>query len=353
MENKRIREYGIVVGNMKTGEKNLITDVNGVKVAHVTLNKGAVKTGVTAVLPHGGNMFKEKVVAATHVINGFGKTIGTVQIEELGTIETPIILTNTLNVGKACDALVEYMLEQNEDIGVSTGTVNPVVCECNDGFLNDIRARHVEKEHVFQCIENAGEIFEEGSVGAGTGMSCYGLKGGIGSSSRAFELDGKNYVVGALVLSNFGVKEDLTMNGIKAGRLIWDKQYENEAEKGSIIVIIATDAPMSYRQLKRVARRAQSGICKTGSFTGNGSGDVVIAFSTANKILHYENRDIVECKVINENKIDKVFRGAAESVEEAVLNSMVCAETTVGRDGNTRHSLKEHMDCIVKNNGAV
>jgi D-aminopeptidase len=345
---KRIRDYGIIIGRMETGKNNLITDVEGVLVGHTTIKYNSVNTGVTTILPHPGNIYKKKVVAAAHVINGFGKTAGTMQIEELGTIETPIVLTNTLSVGIAYDALVEYMLEQNEDIGVATGTVNPVVCECNDGYLNDIRGKHVKREHVFQSIKNAGIVFEEGSVGAGTGMSCYGLKGGIGSSSRILTLDGKEYTLGAMVLSNFGVKENLMIDGIKAGRKIWNiiSETETEKEKGSIIVVLATDIPLSDRQLKRVAKRAGVGLCRTGSFMGNGSGDVVISFSTANKIKHYEDKDIIEVKIMNENRIDEVFRAAAEATEEAVLNSLICAEETVGRKGHVRHALSDYIGNI-------
>lgn len=348
MGQNKIRDYGIKIGRMPTGRKNSITDVEGVLVGHVTLKEGNVNTGVTAVLPHPGNIFREKVVASCHVINGFGKTVGTIQVEELGTIETPIILTNTLSVGTACDALVEYMLEQNEDIGISTGTVNPVVCECNDGYLNDIRGRHVKKEHVLQSIKNAGDDFEEGAVGAGTGMSCYGLKGGIGSASRIVSLDGKEYVLGVMVLSNFGVKEDLTIDGIKAGDVVWKSISEKETEKGSIIVILATDIPLSERQLNRISKRAGVGLIRTGSFIGNGSGDIVISFSTANRIKHYEEMDTIEIRIINENKIDMVFRAAAEATEEAVLNSMICAEETAGRDGHVRHALKDYINVFMQ-----
>jgi len=192
MNNKKIRDYGIIIGSIPTGKNNSITDVKGVKVGHKTLNNGNIKTGVTAVVPHEGNIFKEKLIAACHVINGFGKSTGLVQIEELGTLETPIILTNTLSVGTAHEALVRYMLENNDDIGDTTGTVNPVICECNDGEINDIRGLHVKKEDVFDAIKSADVEFEEGNVGAGTGMICYDLKGGIGSSSRVIELDDKN-----------------------------------------------------------------------------------------------------------------------------------------------------------------
>lgn len=343
---KRLRDYGIVIGSMKTGEKNSITDVEGVKVGHVTLKDNAIQTGVTAILPHGGNIFKEKVIAVSHVINGFGKTLGTIQIDELGTIETPIILTNTLGIGAAADALINYMLLQNEDIGNTTGTVNPVVCECNDQYLNDIRGKHIKKEHIFEAIKNADVDFEEGAVGAGRGMSCFGFKGGIGTSSRILKLGKEVFTIGALVMSNFGLKEDLIIDGIKVGKSIkeLDKNLYSEEDKGSIIIILATDIPLTVRQLKRIAKRSVVGIARTGSYIGNGSGDVVIGFSTANKINHYEDRLTIPIRIFNENKMDTAFRAAAETVEEAILNSMVCAETTIGKDGNRRDSLLEYMD---------
>ena len=195
------KESGLKIGLGTPGKRNLITDVPGVKVGHVTIRDGAdINTGVTAILPHEGNLFQDKVMAASCVINGFGKTMGLVQVEELGTIETPIIMTNTLSIGTAANALIKYMLQQNEDIGVKTGTVNPLVCECNDGVLNDIRGLHVKEEHVFEALANCSEEFEEGVVGSGTGMCCLGLKGGIGSASRIVKLDDKEYTVGALVI---------------------------------------------------------------------------------------------------------------------------------------------------------
>ena len=332
----------INLGRIKKGQKNLITDVPGVKVGHVTLNHGEIKTGVTAILPHGGNMFKEKVMASSSVINGFGKSLGLVQIDELGTIETPIIMTNTLSVGTAATGLVKYMLEQNDDIGKTTGTVNSVVVECNDGFLNDIRGLHVKEDHVFEAIENAKEDFEEGSVGAGTGMSCFQLKGGIGSSSRVVELDGKEYVLGTLVLSNFGLKPDFILDGRKLGEEI-DKLDKFEMEKGSIIIIIGTNIPLSERQLKRISKRAAIGLGRTGSYLGNGSGDIAISFTTANKVKHYEESDVMNIKMLHENKIDFVFRAVVESVEESVVSSMLHAKTTVGRDNNERKSLTDYL----------
>lgn len=351
---KRIRDYGVTIGSLETGEKNKITDVKGVKVGHVTLKHGEVNTGVTAILPHEGNIFQEKVFGAVHVINGFGKTIGAMQIEELGTIETPIMLTNTLSVGIVSQGLVRYMLSINSDIGIKTGTINPIVGECNDGFLNDIRGLHVKEDHVFESINNASMEFSEGAVGAGTGMSCFGYKGGIGSSSRKVKIKDEEYTLGTLVLSNFGIKEDFILNNQDIKTMLKEnKQDINEnnknnhrdrLEKGSIIIVLATDAPLLPRQLKRVARRSVVGMTRLGSYLGNGSGDIVIAFSTSNKINHYEENVTTEIKVINENYIDFFFRAAAEAVEESILNSLILSDTMVGYNGNKVESLLESLN---------
>lgn len=345
---KRIRDYNIVIGSFQPGEKNSITDVEGVKVGHSTLNNGEVKTGATAILPHSGNIFKEKLFAAVHVINGFGKSIGTIQIQELGTIETPIVLTNTLSIGEACSALIDYMLETNKDIGISTGTVNPIVCECNDGYLNDIRGKHLKKCHVWEAIKNADASFEEGAVGAGTGMSCYGLKGGIGSASRRMRLDDKDYLIGALVLTNMGKKEEFMINGLALGKKILNKEntQNNKLNDGSIIIILATDIPLTERQLKRISKRAIIGIARTGANMNNGSGEIVISFSTAKYISHYSKEIIHNFLFLNENKMDYVFQAVAESTEEAILNSMITAEHTIGRNGNLRRSLKDYIHIV-------
>lgn len=343
---KRIRDYGITIGEYPKGKRNAITDVDGVKIGHVTLSDGSVKTGVTGILPHEGNLFREKLPAAVHVINGFGKSIGTVQIEELGTLETPIVLTNTLSVGVACDALIDYMLEHNPEIGDTTGTVNPVVCECNDGFLNDIRGKHVKQQHVWQAFEHATGDVTEGAVGAGTGMSCFGLKGGIGTASRKLEWDGGDYTIGVLVLSNFGRMDDFVLDGKKAGKRI-ATDSEDETDKGSIVVIVATDVPLSEHQLKRVIKRSSIGIARTGSFTANGSGEIVIGFSTAVRIPHDDQEDFIDMKLVHENRLDSLFHAVAEATEEAILNSLICAETTTGRNGNRRNSLKEYMHLFV------
>ncbi|HWR41025.1 MAG TPA: P1 family peptidase [Patescibacteria group bacterium] len=355
---KRIRDYGIVIGHMPTGQNNALTDVPGVRVGHVTLSRGAVQTGVTAIIPHSGNLFRDKMRAAVHVVNGFGKTAGLVQLEELGTLETPLLLTNTLSVGTVWEGLVRYMLDTNPEIGLTTGTVNPVVAECNDGYLNAIRGGHVRPEHVAEAIRSAAAEFGEGACGAGTGMSCYGLKGGIGSASRRVSLQAREYILGVLVLANFGRLPDFTLNGRRVGERIEQLQRERgelsaivtpleNKEKGSVIIVIATDIPASERQLQRLARRATIGLARTGSFLGNGSGDIAMAFSTANPVRHFETEDIVVQQEFNENRIDDLFRSVAEATEEAVLNALVCAETTVGRDGNVRHSLREYLEALI------
>ena len=265
------------------GKRNLISDVPGVKVGHVTLkdDEKFIHTGVTAILPHEGNLFQEKVAAGACVINGFGKSAGLVQIEELGTIETPILMTNTLSVGAGLNGLIQYMLKDNEDIGVSTGTVNCVVTECNDGELNDIRGMHVKEEHVLEALAKADEDFAEGGVGGGTGMCCMGLKGGIGSASRIITCNEKEYTLGAIVMSNFGVLGNLRIDG---KRIKTELPKEEKPEKGSIIIVLGTDIPLSDRQLKRIAKRATVGLARVGSFLGNGSGDIAIAFSNGKKM---------------------------------------------------------------------
>ena len=322
------------------GERDLITDVPGVKVGHVTLKEGDIHTGVTAVLPHGGNCFQDKVMAGVSVINGFGKSVGLIQIQELGTIETPILLTNTLSVGTACEALTRYMLEGNPDIGVTTGTVNCVVTECNDGRLNDIRGLHVRPEHVRQALANAGEDFEEGAVGGGTGMVCLGLKGGIGSASRRVEADGRTYTVGALVMSNFGAPGNLIIGGkhydTNLGR-------EERKDEGSIIMLLATDIPLNERQLSRLAKRSMVALGRVGSYCGNGSGDIAIAFTTANRLPHYSEKNILETRMFYDENIDRVFVAGVEAVEEAIISSLYHAETTTGVRGNCYLGLRDFV----------
>lgn len=333
------------------GERNLITDVAGVKVGQVTIDQNDVHSGVTAIIPHPGNMFRHKVTAASCVINGFGKSVGMVQIDELGTIETPIILTNTFGVGTALNALTKQMLAQNSEIGDLTSTVNPVVMECNDGDVSNIRKMALTEQNTSDALAAASSTFEEGAVGAGRGMMCYDLKGGIGSSSRVVTVDSKHqYVVGSLVMTNYGYLTDFIVNGAPVGAplakmLAEDKKKE---EKGSIITVLATDAPLNSRQLKRLAKRATVGINRTGGYIGNGSGEIVLAFSTANQVSHFETTEFDTVTRFNDNQIDLFFRATAAAVDESVLSSMVHADSVVDRKGRLRLNLVDACRKLVK-----
>ncbi|MBU9710991.1 P1 family peptidase [Evansella tamaricis] len=345
----RARDRQIEIGKLSTGPKNRITDIDGVTVGHVTIQEDSINTGVTAIVPHQGNLFKEKVVAASHVLNGFGKTIGTVQINELGTLETPILLTNTLSVGNCSTGLIKYMLQDNPEIGRTTGTINPVVAECNDMYLNDIRQMVINDNHVFEAIKNAKVDFDEGAVGAGTGMRCFGLKGGIGSASRVIEIEGDTYTFGVLVLSNFGHLDDFILDGKKVGKPLTKMQQKqtSEKDKGSIIIIVGTDMPMTGRQLQRVIKRCGVGLSRTGSKMGHGSGDLVIGFSTAQTIAHQPQKKKQSLEFYYEEELDKAFHAVSESTEEAILNSMLTAHTTSGREGRTLFSLSEYIDFLI------
>ena len=329
--------------SFEKGPSNTITDVSGISVGHCTLSDGGTQTGVTAILPHQGNLFLNKCVAAVDVINGFGKSVGMMQLEELGQLETPIVLTNTLSVGTASDALIKYMLKDNPLIGAN-GTVNPLVMECNDGYLNDIRAQNITAEHVQTALANTSADFQQGSVGAGRGMSAYKLKGGIGSASRTLLCAGKTYTIGTLVMSNMGRLEDFCLYNAEIkeklqGLLELEKQQIDAADKGSIIMLMATDLPLDARQLKRVAKRAVVGLARTGSQLGTGSGDVCLAFSTANQIAH-QGEPIESVSRFSDAHIDTVFDASIEAIEEAILNSMWHAQSVTGYQNNTRISLQ-------------
>jgi len=346
---KKIEEYGVRIGILPKGRLNKITDVAGVRVGHSTIDTAENKTGVTVILPSKENVFTNKLVAASWVLNGFGKAQGLVQIDELGTLETPIALTNTLNIGVVHDAIVEYMIGECERDGVEITSVNPVVGENNDSFLNNIRSRAVTKEHVFEAIGSACEDFEEGDVGAGKGVSCHLLKGGIGSASRMVRYGNRDYVVGALVQTNLGLLEDLVVGGKLVGPAIAEKiAAEKEQERGSIMIILATDLPLSSRQLKRLCKRACVGIARCGSYIGHGSGDIIIGFSTGNVIRDSDEHEIRSIRILDENKIDPAFRAVAESVEEAVLNSMITAGKVTGYRGHVRESLADHIGEVLK-----
>ena len=323
------------------GPRNKITDVSGIRVGHTTVSRGAVQTGVTAVLPSADNIYLSKLPAAAHVINGYGKTCGLLQIRELGCIETPIVLTNTLSTGTAFTALCRYMLERNPMIGVEECSVNPVVCECNDGYLNDIRGLHITEADVLSALENAAEDFDEGAVGAGRGMSCHGLKGGIGSSSRILKSCGRTFTLGVLVLTNHARIEQLRIGCCNAGPLLAPSAGSESPFKGSVITLLATDAPLSDRQLGRLSRRVQNGLARTGSTVDSGSGEIAIAFSTAGRIPHYPSGTVSNIETLHDSCLDQFFAAASEAVEEAVISSLLEAETVHGRDGHTRRSLVE------------
>lgn len=337
----RARDTGLSIGVLPTGSLNSITDVAGVRVGHVTVNEGeSVRTGVTAVLPHGGNLFQEKVAAAVYVGNGFGKLTGTTQIEELGNLETPIILTNTLSVPDAAAALVDYTLRLPGNENVQS--VNAVVGETNDGWLNDIRGRYVRAEHVREAIARAdGGPVDEGCVGAGTGTVCFGFKGGIGTSSRRLPARLGGYTAGVLVQSNFGGVLQIAGApvGIELGRYFLKDELGRP--DGSCMMIVATDAPLSSRNLKRLAKRAILGLARTGGIASNGSGDYVIAFSTAKegRVTYASEKTTLATADLNNDALSPLFLAVEEAAEEAILNSLFTAVSTRGRDGHFAEAL--------------
>ena len=348
-QKKRLRDHGIEIGVLKTGQNNAITDVKGVAVGHTTIISGdSVRTGVTAILPHQGNLFQQKVPAAIYLGNGFGKLAGYSQVKELGNIETPIILTNTLSVPAASEALITYTLSQEENREV--GSVNSVVGETNDGWLNDIRGRHVSQEHVLTAIENAkGGMVAEGNVGAGTGTICFGFKGGIGTASRVIPERLGGYTVGVLVQTNFGGV--LEIAGVPVARELNNYPYAETKTDGSCMIVVMTDAPLDARNLERLAKRAMMGLAKTGGIASNGSGDYVIAVSTASEnFVPYASDSLhIETRVLRNDHTSPLFLATIEATEEAILNSLFAAETMQGRDGNRVEALpKEEVLRLIR-----
>ena len=330
-----------MIGDLPAGQRNAISDVQGVTIGHATIAEGAVQTGVTVVMPHAGNLFLEKLPAAACVLNGFGKTAGLMQLIELGTIESPIALTNTFAVGTVATALVRRALAATPEIGRTMSTVNPVVAECNDGYLNDLSAFAVAEIHCETACATASAEFARGAVGAGRGMSCFGVKGGIGTASRVATLDGMPYTLGALVLANFGRAPQFTLAGRRLGPALAARTAGAPApeERGSIIVVLATDAPVDSRQLRRIAMRAGAGIARTGSNFGHGSGDVVIAFSTAERIAERAVAALRVRHVLAEPRLERLFDAAADATEQAILDALWSAVTVEGRDGHVRRAL--------------
>ncbi|WP_027801518.1 DmpA family aminopeptidase [Paraburkholderia dilworthii] len=339
------------IGELPSGPLGTIADVQGVTVGHCTLAEGAIQTGVTVIRPHAGDPFLDKVPAASSVINGFGKSVGLVQIEELGTLETPIALTNTFSVPAVAQAQIRAPINANPRIGREWPTVNPLVFECNDGYLNDVQALAISEQHFNEAYGAANTSVASGSVGAGRGMSCFDLKGGIGSASRVVEIAGRAYTVGALVLANFGRLPMLMVDGTPLGRMLAQRAATASAEpaanitkpeQGSIIMIVATDAPLDARQLKRLSLRAAAGLARTGSVYGHGSGDIALAFSTAYTVPH-SAAFISLPPLLADQHMDALFRACADSVEQAILDALWSAESVSGREGHRRLSLHESV----------
>lgn len=345
------------IGHLLQGERNAITDVAGVTVGHRTLNDGGVQTGVTVIRPHAGDPFRDKVPAAAVVLNGFGKSVGLVQLEELGVLETPIALTNTFSVGTVATAQIRDCVANNPETGRALPTVNPLVFECNDGYLNDIQRLAVTEADYLQALQGASADFAQGSVGAGRGMSSFQLKGGIGSASRRVSSRGAGpgapgsacgcHTVGTLVLANYGRQPQLLLAGHAVGERLAALQASrrptpvDEAEKGSIIIVVATDAPLDARQLRRLALRAGAGLARTGSVFGHGSGDIVLAFSTAYTVPDRVERPMPAVAMLHDALLDGLFQAAADSTEQAILHALWRATPVTGRDGNHRAALAE------------
>ncbi|PCE33626.1 DmpA family aminopeptidase [Burkholderia ubonensis] len=326
---------------LPAGPRGTIADVPGVTVGHCTLDAGAVQTGVTVVKPHAGDAYRSKVPAGAAVINGFGKSVGLVQVDELGVIDTPIALTNTFGVGAVAHAQIRAAIAENPRIGRDWPTVNPLVFECNDGYLNDLHAFAVNASHYDDACRAATRDVVRGAVGAGRGMSCFDLKGGIGSASRIAAAAGRSYTVGALVLANFGRLPMLTLDGVPVGRIVTARTAPAEPpEQGSIIMLLATDAPLDARQLARLARRAAAGLARTGSVYGHGSGDIALAFSTAYTMAH-DAQFVTLPALLADGVLDPLFQAAAESVEHAIVDALLQAVTVAGRDGHVRQALRD------------
>jgi D-aminopeptidase len=361
----RYRDLGLTIGELPTGPYNAITDVAGVRVGHSTLIEGEgllipgvgpVRTGVTAILPHPGDLFHDKVVGWVHRINGFGEVTNADQVRELGVIETPILLTGTQNVPRVADGLLDWAFAHDPEMGVTTWAPSPVVAECSDMYLSDVRGRRIGTSHVIAAIEGAqGGPVAEGGVGGGTGMGCCEFKGGIGTSSRVVPDEAGGFTVGALVMSNFGRREHLVVDGVPVGRALRDWEPPTSVVNpdrlgSSIIIVLATDAPVDARQLERLSVRAGAGLAKTGGLLSTSSGDFVIAFTTANRVPHFPDGAVLRHGQLAESLlsgqlypatpvINDFFQAVMEATEEAILNSIFAAETMVGRDGHVRHAI--------------
>jgi D-aminopeptidase len=332
-------------GVLPSGPRGSIADVNGVTVGHCTLDEGSIQTGVTVIQPHPGDVYRCKVPAGVTVINGFGKSVGLVQVNELGLLETPVALTNTFGVGATVQAQIRSAIKANPQVGRDWPTLNPLVFECNDGYLNDIQTFAITAEHYDIARRKASVDVQRGAVGAGRGMSCFDLKGGIGTASRVIEIAGERYTAGALVLANFGRLPTLTLGGAAVGHVLAKRAATADAtamkpEQGSIIMIVATDAPLEGRQLKRLSMRAAAGLARTGSVYGHGSGDIALAFTTAWTVAC--DADFIRPPpILADMKLDPLFQACADSVEQAIIDALWNAVSVTGRDGHRRLSLHD------------
>jgi D-aminopeptidase len=342
----RLRDLGVAIGRLPAGPLNAVTDVPGVRVGHCTVSwggpelprgSGPARTGVTAVLPHAGELWHERVVAGSFAANGAGEVIGISAIREWGLIETPVMLTNSQSAGAVYDATVRWMMDRQPLAGIEDA-VMPVVGECDDGFLNDLRGMHVRGEHVRAALDAAAAgAVAEGCVGAGTGMSCFDFKAGIGTSSRRVTAHGRPWTVGVLALTNFGVRHRLSVDGVPVGREITDLMPVENRE-GSCIVVLATDAPLTARQCERLARRCALGLAVTGSYASDGSGEIMVAFTTAHRIPRVAAEPLTVTSVAND-QMSELFEAAVDATAESVFNALTAATTTVGRDGNRAYAL--------------
>jgi D-aminopeptidase len=345
-ERCRLRDLGVAVGRLPAGPLNAITDVPGVRVGQCTVSwggpelpsgSGPARTGVTAIFPHGGDLWHERVVAGAHVANGVGEVIGISAVREWGLIETPVLLSNSQSAGVVYDATIRWIMEREPLAGVEDA-VMPVVGECDDGFLNDLRGMHVKQEHVWAALDGAADgPVAEGCVGAGAGMSCYDFKSGIGTSSRLVRAHGHSWTLGVLALTNFGVRHRLNVDGVPVGREITDLM-PLENREGSCIVVLATDAPLSARQCERMAARCSLGLAATGSYASDGSGEIMLAFSTAHRVPRASAELLALSSVANDH-MTELFEGAVDATAESVCNALTAATTTVGRAGNTASAL--------------
>jgi D-aminopeptidase len=361
---RRARDLGIVIGRMKPGKWNAITDVPGVRVGHSTVifgsgplevGKGPARTGITVVFPHQGRTWLENVPAAAWVMNGAGAMTGTHWVNEKGGLETPILITNSWSVGAVFDHFLSWGLSVDE--AFNWYGCLPVVAETWDGFLNDIRGRHVLEEHVFEALNGAknGPVVE-GAVGGGTGMTAFDFKSGIGTASRLVEVEGqdKPFTVGVLVQSNFGSRHQLRIDGVPVGREITDLVSEGEESQSSFIAVLGTDAPLDHRQLRRLAKRTALGLARTGSTAGNWSGDIAIAFSNAYRVREEGEPKVERHPTLIEGEIGPFFEATVEATEEAIVNALCMARTTVGRDGNTSPAIPlDRLQAIMKKYGRL